>query len=198
MSTVVVTNHITLDGVMQSPAAPDEDTRGGFTHGGWAAANQDEVLGKYLGERMTGGGESALLLGRRTYEHFARVWPHAPADSPFTEIINRQQKLVASRTLTGPLAWNNSRVIEGDVAEAVAAMKAGEGANLVVLGSGDLIQTLLRHDLVDEWLLMIHPLVLGTGRRLFPEGGQMAGLELVESLPTTTGVLITRYRPKGS
>ena len=183
---LVVTNHVTLDGVMQSPAGADEDTRGGFEHGGWAAANADEVMGRVMGERMSGGG--ALLFGRRTYEKMAAFWPHQPADNPYAKAINEPDKYVASRTLEEPLAWDNATLLEGDAADAVAALKEQPGGSLSVLGSGDLLQSLMRRDLVDRWVLLIHPLVLGTGRRLFPDGGAPARMRLTDSITTTTGV----------
>lgn len=164
MSRVVVTNHLTLDGVMQAPGRADEDRRSGFERGGWAQARNDEVMGRYMGERLAASGGGALLLGRRTYEDFASFWPQQSRDNPFTTVINNMPKLVASRTLKAPLEWNNSALIEGDVAEAVAKLKAQPGNDMVVLGSGDLIQTLMRHDLIDEFLLLVHPLVLGSGR----------------------------------
>jgi dihydrofolate reductase len=190
MSKLVVTNHLTLDGVMQSPAAADEDTRDGFSLGGWAAPNSDEVMGRVIGEDMAHGG--SLLLGRHTYEHFYGFWPHQ-TDNPFTEVLNTTQKYVASRTLEEPLPWENSTLLAGDVADAVARLKEQPGKNIVVLGSGDLLQTLMRHELVDEYLLMIHPVVLGSGRRMFPDGTAFTNLRLAESVPTTTGVVIARY-----
>jgi dihydrofolate reductase len=191
VSKVVVTNHVTLDGVMQAPARPDEDREGGFPHGGWAMPRNDEVMGRYMGERMGTGGR--LLLGRRTYEDLASFWPHQSTDNPYTAVINSMPKLVASRKLTEPLEWNNSTLLTGDVADAVAGLKEQPGDDLVVLGSGDLIRTLLAHDLIDEFLLMIHPLVLGTGKRLFRDGAPTRSLRLVDSTVTTTGVVIASY-----
>ena len=194
MSKVTVINHVSLDGVMQAPARPDEDREGGFAHGGWAMPRNDEVMGRYMGERMATGGR--LLLGRRTYEDFASFWPHQSTDNPYTAVINNMPKLVASRTLTGPLEWNNSTLLTGDAADAVAELREQPSDDLGVLGSGELIQTLLAHDLIDEFLLMIHPLVLGTGKRLFPEGAPTASLRLVDSTVTTTGVVIATYAPE--
>ena len=176
---LIVTNHVTLDGVMQSPAGADEDPRGGFEHGGWAAANADDVMGKAMGEGMARGG--ALLFGRRTYEKMAAFWPHQPADNPYAKVINGRDKYVASRTLEEPLAWANARRLEGDAADAVAALKEQPGGSLSVLGSGDLLQSLIGRDLVDRWVLLIHPLVLGTGLRLFPDGGAPARMRLIDS-----------------
>jgi dihydrofolate reductase len=195
MRKVIVTNHVTLDGVMQAPADPDEDRRGGFERGGWAPPFQDEVMGRVMGEGM--GDAGALLLGRRTYEHFASVWPGAPEDNPYTAVINGFRKYVASTTLTEPLAWQNSTILEGDAADAVARLKAQPGKDLVILGSGELVRSLMQRDLIDEYALTIHPLVLGSGRRLFAEGGPFAALRLVEATTTTTGVVIARYEASG-
>jgi dihydrofolate reductase len=189
MSRVVVVNHLTLDGVMQAPGRPDEDRRGGFEHGGWSPPYGDEVMGSFMGARMGKGG--ALLLGRRTYEDFASFWPHQK-DNPYTAVLNDARKYVASRTLSEPLAWSNSTLLKGDAAEAVARLKES-GEDLAVLGSGALVQALMRRDLIDEFVLTIHPLVLGTGRRLFADGGAFAALKLVESVTTTTGVVIAVY-----
>jgi dihydrofolate reductase len=191
MSRVSVVNHVTLDGVMQAPGRPDEDTRGGFDHGGWAVPYFDEVLGRAMGERMTSDG--AMLLGRRTYEDFAGFWPKQ-TDNPFTPVLNRRRKYVASTTLAEPLPWENSTLLSGDVGAAVAALDT----DLTVLGSGELIRTLMERDLVDEFVLTIHPLVLGTGRRLFGDGGPPATLELVDATPTTTGVVIATYQRRVS
>jgi dihydrofolate reductase len=194
MSRIVVINHLTLDGVMQAPAGPGEDTRDGFEHGGWAAANQDQVMGEYLGRGMAGG-PGRMLFGRRTYEHMYSYWPKQTDGNPYTDVLNRAQKFVASRTLREPLPWENSTLLEGEAADAVAALKQCEEKDIVVLGSGDLVQSLMARGLVDEYVLMIHPVVLGSGRRLFRDGSASSTLELVESLTTTKGVLITRYRP---
>jgi dihydrofolate reductase len=187
---VVVIEHLTLDGVMQAPAGREEDPRGGFELGGWAVPGNDEVMFNRMGESMAESG--SMLFGRFTYEAFYAYWPHQK-DNPYTEVLNRSQKYVASRTLSEPLPWENSTLLGGDVAEAVAALKAQPGLDIAVLGSGDLVQTLMRHDLVDRYVLMIHPLVLGSGRRLFPEGSPVAKLRLADSLTTTTGVTIATY-----
>jgi dihydrofolate reductase len=192
MSRVTVINHLTLDGVMQAPGRPDEDSRGGFEHGGWAVPNNDEVMGRVLGEGMAR--EGAMLLGRRTYEDFAAYWPKQ-RDNPFTETLNRRRKYVASNTLTEPLPWANSVLLEGDAAEAVARLKAEDGEDLGVLGSGELVRSLMPCGLIDEYVLMIHPLVLGSGQRMFPDEGARAALRLVEAVTTTTGVVIATYRP---
>jgi dihydrofolate reductase len=191
MGRVVVINHLTLDGVMQAPGRPDEDTRGGFTHGGWSVPNVDDVMmDVVLGTRTPASG--GLLLGRRSYEDMLGYWN--TQDSPFKDMLNNAPKYVASRTLREPLPWPNSTLLQGDVAAAVALKRRSE-ADLTVMGSGELIQTLMRHNLIDEYLLLIHPLVLGTGRRLFTDGGPSASLRLVEGKTSTTGVLIATYEP---
>jgi dihydrofolate reductase len=199
MSKVVVTNNVTLDGVMQAPARPDEDTRGGFTHGGWAIPYNDAVMASVMAERMAEGMSrgGALLLGRRTYEDFYAVWPNR-TDNPYTEVLNNSQKYVASTTLREPLPWRNSTLLKGDAAEAVARLKEQSDKELGILGSGELIQSLMRHNLIDEFVLLIHPLVLGSGRRLFADGGVPATLRLVNSVTTTTGVIIATYQPAGA
>jgi dihydrofolate reductase len=192
VSKLVVNNNLTLDGVMQAPGRPDEDLRGGFEYGGWALPFNDSVMGTAMGERMAQSG--ALLLGRRTYEDFAGFWPHQK-DNPFTEILNNAQKYVASATLEESLPWSNSTLLKGDATEAVPRLKEQPGKDIVVLGSGELVQSLMRRNLVDEYVLLIHPLVLGSGRRLFPDGSSFAALRLVDSVTTTTGVVIATYQP---
>jgi dihydrofolate reductase len=190
MGELTIVESLSLDGVMQAPGRPDEDTRGGFEHGGWAAPYADEVMGRAMGERMGGGG--AIVLGRRTYEDLHGYWPQQK-DNPYTETLNRTQKYVASTTLHEPLPWENSTLFEDDVVEAVAGLKREE-EHLTVIGSGELVRSLMDRALVDEFLLLIHPLVLGSGRRLFPDDGALARLELTDSLTTTTGVVIGTYR----
>jgi dihydrofolate reductase len=188
MSKVVVFMNLTLDGVMQAPGRPDEDRRGGFEHGGWATPYATmEATGASMA--YTG----ALLLGRRTYEDFYAVWPNRTGN-PFTAVLNNTQKYVASTTLEEPLPWSNSTLLKGDAAEAVARLKEEPGKDLVVLGSGELVQSLMRRNLVDEYVLLIHPLVLGSGRRLFAGGGAFAALRLVDTRTTTTGVVIATYQ----
>ncbi len=191
MRKLSVTVSLSLDGVMQAPGRPDEDVRGGFERGGWANAYNDEVMGRRMAEGMSK--ETELLFGRRTYQDFYGVWPNR-TDNPFTEVLDRTRKYVASRTLVGPLPWQNSTLLSGDAADSVTELKRSPGPDLVVLGSGDLVQTLRRAGLVDEFFLLIHPLILGTGSRLFPDGSP-ADLHLVESLTTTTGVIIASYQP---
>lgn len=192
MSEVIVIEHLTLDGVMQAPGRQDEDLRGGFNHGGWAVPNNDEVMGRAMGEGMAQGGP--LLLGRRTYEDFYSFWPKQK-DNPFTEVLNDTQKYVASTTLTEPLPWSNSTLLKGDAAQAVAKLKEQTGRDIGVLGSGELVQSLMRNHLVDKYVLMIHPLVLGAGQRLFPDGSPFATLRLINSVTTTKGVVIATYEP---
>jgi dihydrofolate reductase len=193
MRKVVVFTSLTLDGVMQAPGRPDEDTRGGFEHGGWALPYNDEVMGKVLADNMAGAGP--LVLGRRTYEDFYGFWPKQTGN-PFTEVLDSTRKYVASTTLAEPLPWSNSTLLESDAADAVAGLKQQPGEDLTVLGSGELVQSLRRRDLVDEYVLLIHPLVLGTGRRLFPDGGGLGTLQLTGSTATTTGVLIATYQAR--
>ena len=191
MSRVVVFEHLTLDGVVQAPGRPDEDRRGGFEHGGWAT-RWDPLIAGVAEENM--GATEALLFGRRTYEDFYSYWPKQ-ADNPFTEVLTNTRKYVASRTLHEPLPWTNSTLLKGNAAESVSRLKDQPGKDLVVLGSGELVQTLARTNLVDEYVLLIHPLLLGSGRRLFEDIGGRAGLQLVDAKRSPTGVLITTYRP---
>jgi dihydrofolate reductase len=195
MGQVVVMNHVTLDGVMQGPGRPEEDTRGGFTHGGWArrAETQDDV-GKAMGGRMAaGGGLTGWLFGRRTYEGLLSYWNQQP-ESPFGPMLNSALKYVASTTLKDPLPWPNSTLLHGDITEAVSSLKAQTDGVLAIMGSGELIGALMAAGLIDEYLLMIHPIVLGTGRRLFPAGVHVP-LRLTGSVTTTAGVLIATYEP---
>lgn len=197
MSRIVVMNNVTLDGVMQAPGRPDEDTRGGFTYGGWGAhvsETPDDAVEKAMGERITaGGGLAGWLFGRRTYEGLLSYWNQQP-DSPFGPALNDAPKYVASRTLTEPLPWPNSTLLHGDIADAVDRLKAQSHGVLAIMGSGELIGSLMAGGLIDEYLLMIHPLVLGSGRRLFPEGVHLS-LRLTDSVKTATGVVIATYEP---
>ena len=194
MPRIIVSEFLTLDGVMQAPGAPDEDRDGGFEHGGWQIDAFDDVFGEFV---MNGMAESGgMLLGRRTYDIFASHWPHQPADDPIAPMLNAMPKHVVSSTLSEPLPWENSHLIQGDVSGAVSALRQGEGTHILVIGSGELAQTLMRENLVDEYRLMVHPLVLGTGKRLFREEAGSVRLKLVESKPTTTGVLLLTYVPK--
>jgi dihydrofolate reductase len=192
MSELVVFNSLSLDGVMQAPGRPDEDTRDGFPHGGWALPYVDGVMGRVMAEGMAEGGP--LLLGRRTYEDFYSYWPHQHGD-PISEVMNKTQKYVASRRLTDPLPWQNSTLLAGDAVDAVARLKEQPGKAITVLGSGDLLRSLIPHSLIDRYVLLIHPLLLGSGRRLFPDQGTLARLRLVDSVTTTSGVIIATYQP---
>ena len=190
MGKIIVNNSVTLDGVMQAPGRPDEDRRGGFEFGGWAAPYNDEVMGKVMGEGMAR--ESAMLFGRRTYEDFYKVWPKRTDPNPFTDVLNRTQKYVVSRSLDEPLEWENSTLLKGDAADSVANLKEELETDLVILGSGELIRALLPHRLIDTFVLLIHPLVLGTGTRLFGDGPP-AAFKLADTKATTTGVMISTY-----
>jgi dihydrofolate reductase len=187
-----VIEFLSLDGVMQSPASPDEDTEGGFRHGGWQRPYFDEVLGGRAAEGMSG--TDTYLFGRKTYEKMAAYWPTAPSDDPYARHLNSTPKYVASTSLR-EAAWEPTTVLQGDVAEEVARLKAEPGGNIAVLGSGELLQTLIRHDLVDQYFLGVFPLLLGGGKRLFRELEDPRRLTLVDSTPTTTGGLLLTYRP---
>src|SRR5947209_6964926 len=191
MGRVIVMNWVTLDGVMQGPARPDEDTRDGFEHGGWGAAAYDPAMQQAIGARM--GPSWSLLVGRVTFEDFADVWPNRPQPNPMGDALTNARKFVASKTLKEPLPWQNSTVLKGDAAEAVGRLKSERPDNLVIFGSGVLVQSLMRRGLVDEFVLQVHPIVLGTGRRLFPDSTALTKLRLVESLITSTGVIVATY-----
>jgi dihydrofolate reductase len=187
-----VVEFLSLDGVMQAPGSPEEDTDGGFAHGGWQRPYVDDALGASAAEGMAA--TDTYLFGRRTYEIMAAHWPTAPADDPFTAHLNSTPKYVASTTLRA-LGWQNSSLITGDVATAVARLKEQPGGTIAVLGSGSLVQTLMREDLVDEYSLTVSPLVLGSGKRLFREADRLRTLRLVDVGTTTTGSLMLTYRP---
>lgn len=190
MGKVIVMNWVTLDGVMQGPGRPDEDTRDGFDRGGWGIPYGDEATVAKMGERM--GGNFEWLFGRRTYEELLATWN--ARGGPFKDALNNTRKFVASSNPATRLDWPNSTLLHGDVPAAVADLKQSSSGNLVIMGSGVLIGSLMAADSIDEYLLMIAPLVLGTGRRLFPEGVHVS-LRLTESTATTTGVLIAVYEP---
>lgn len=196
MAKIVVSDFVTLDGVMQAPGDPNEDRSGGFEHGGWQLPYADEVLGKVLSSTMASTG--GLLFGRKTYEFFAGYWPSAPDDNflegeSLAAKMNSLPKYVASRTLREPLAWDNSRLI-GDVAQEVPSLRDELGKDILVLGSGEVVRSLLENDLVDELRLSIVPLILGPGKRLFGEGVPTTELKLAAVEPTTTGALLVTYR----
>ena len=190
MRKLVVNTFMSLDGVMQSPGGPDEDPTGGFTHGGWAVNYFDDEMM----EQMSESSPYELLLGRGTYEIFAAHWPHD--EGPIADHLNSTRKHVASTTL-GQLDWNNSTLITGDVADYVAALKTEDGPEIQVHGSPGLIQTLLQHDLIDEYRMWIFPVVIGTGKRFFGDGAIPAGLKLVDSRATKTGVTVNTYERAG-
>ncbi|MFB8087129.1 dihydrofolate reductase family protein [Streptomyces sp. NPDC055992] len=194
MRKIIVSTFLTLDGVMQAPGGPDEDTESGFAHGGWQKPTSDDEVGEAIGGWYED--TDALLLGRKTYDIFASYWPTADPDNPFTERMNSMHKYVASRTLTS-LDWQNSTLLEGDTAEAVRRLKATEGRNINVVGSGDLAQTLMRDDLVDEYRLTIHPVIIGTGKRLFADGAIPTALEPVSVTATKGGTVLAVYRTTG-
>ena len=193
MRKVILNMQLSLDGVMQGPGGPEEDTSGGFEHGGWAMDYYDESMGKASSLGM----ESAdgLLIGRRTYDIFAGYWPNQPDDAPFASFLNSVPKYVASTTLPEPLEWNNSHLLKGDAADAVRKLKEEDGGDIVMLGSGQLAQTLLEHGLIDVYDLWIDPIVLGTGKRLFRDGVPKTGMKLVKSEISTTGVAMLTYEP---
>ncbi len=195
MAKLVVGTFLTVDGVMQAPGGPDEDPDGGFEHGGWTVPHFNDEMGQL----MTGWIEeaTALLLGRKTYEIFAAYWPRVTDDQdPIASKLNSVPKYVASRTLD-TVDWNNSTLIKGDVAEEVARLKRESAGEIHVMGSGDLIQTLMKHDLVDEYRLWVFPLLLGKGKRLFAEGTIPGGLRLVDTRTSSTGVTSHTYERAG-
>jgi dihydrofolate reductase len=192
---LTVTTFLSVDGVYQGPGGPDEDRSGGFDRGGWLVPHFDQATGEFMNSVFQY--VDAFLLGRRTYEIFAASWPTATdPNDPVATKLNTLPKYVASTTLTDP-EWANSRVIEGDVAEAVRDLKEREGGELQVHGSGQLVRFLLEHDLVDRLNLLVFPVIVGAGRRLFPDSGMATGLALDESRRTPSGVTISVYRPTG-
>jgi dihydrofolate reductase len=194
MRKVIADEWMTLDGVIQAPGQADEDTSGGFQHGGWHVGYFDDLAQRWVVESVVKAG--GFLLGRRTYAIFAAHWPNASEEEQvLAEPLNTKPKYVASRTLTEPLAWQNSTVLQGDVAEAVAALKQEDGEDLHVVGSSQLVQTLFERDLVDEFRVMIDPVVVGGGKRLFRDDGALRPLRLLDSQVTTTGVIIATYAP---
>ncbi len=190
MRQLAIVEFVALDGVMQGLAGSEEDRKSGFEHGGWGAPYGDEVLGQQAGQGL--GQTSAYLFGRRTYEHMAAHWPNEPDDDPIAASLNATPKYVVTRTLR-QLDWAGSHVLAGDVTREVQKIKAGGGGFITVLGSGVLVQTLVAEDLVDVYRIFIHPLVLGTGERLFGQSPHPRRLRLVDCTPTTTGVLLCNY-----
>ena len=193
MRKLIVGTFLTLDGVMQAPGGPEEDDSDGFTLGGWSVNYWDDKMAQVMGESMSS--RFDLLLGRKTYDIFAAHWPNAPEEAG-GKPLNDATKYVVSRSHP-KLEWGEAVLIEGDVAEGIAALKSGDGPELQVHGSGNLIQTLMRHNLVDEYRLWVFPVVIGSGKRLFSDGTIPAGLKLVDSTVSTTGVVIGIYEPAG-
>jgi dihydrofolate reductase len=191
---LIVTEFVTLDGVAQAPGAPDEDREGGFAHGGWQAPLLDEESGEVMFEQASS--MDALLLGRRTYDIFANYWPSAPEEIPFTGLLNRVPKYVASRTLAEPLAWPGSTLIADDLAEGIAAIKQRHD-EVHVIGSLDLVQSLLRFGLVDRMNLWLYPLLLGTGKQVFAGGTVPTALRLAESATYPSGTIQLAYETAG-
>ena len=193
MRELIVNTFLTLDGVMQAPGGPEEDDSGGFAYGGWSVHYWDELMGQVMTEWMSTPFD--LVLGRKTYDIFAAYWPHAPEEAG-AKPLNDATKYVVSRSHP-KLAWERSILIDGDAAEGIAELKKEDGPELQVHGSGNLIQTLMRHNLVDQYRLWVFPLVIGSGKRLFSEGTIPSGLKLVDSKVSTTGVVIGTYEPAG-
>ncbi len=191
MGKIITFTNLTLDGVIQAPGRKEEDTRGGFKHGGWAAPYAAMSSGEANANMSNIG---ALLVGRLTYQILYDFWPKQTDGNPFTDMLNKMQKYVVSTTLKEPLPWDNSTLIKGDVAQKIAKLKADQPKDLMVMGSGDLLQTLMKHKLVDLYVLLIHPLILGEGRKLFPDDSTFATLELVDSKPTPKGVIAATYK----
>ena len=193
MRKLIVSTFMTLDGVMQAPGGPGQDDDRGFTHGGWSVNYWDEQMSQVMGEAMSA--PFNLVLGRKTYDIFAAYWPHAPEEAG-GKPLNDATKYVVSRSRP-TLEWRNSVLIEGDAAEGIAALKTQDGPELQVHGSGNLIQMLLRHNLIDQYRLWVFPLVIGSGKRLFADGTIPCGLKLTGTKVSTTGVVIGTYEPAG-
>jgi len=193
MRELIVSTFLTLDGVMQAPGGPEEDGSGGFAYGGWSVHYWDEQMRQVMTEAMSAPFD--LVLGRRTYEIFAAYWPHAPEEAG-SKPLNDATKYVVSRSRP-TLEWEKSVLIEGDAADGIAELKKGEGPELQVLGSGNLIQTLMRRNLADQYRLWVFPLVIGSGKRLFSDGTIPSALKLLDSKVSTTGVVIGTYEPAG-
>jgi dihydrofolate reductase len=194
MRKLIVQTFLTLDGVMQAPGGPGEDDDGGFAHGGWSVNYWDDQMGQVMGEATSR--PFAMVLGRRTYDIMAAYWPTAPEEAG-GEVFNDATKYVASRSRPNLEAWSNSVLVEGDAADGLAALKQEDGPELQVHGSANLIQTLLAHNLVDQYRLWVFPLVLGSGKRLFADGTVPSGLRLADSTVSTTGVMMCTYEPAG-
>jgi dihydrofolate reductase len=194
MKKIIAITQVTLDGIMQAPGGPEEDPSNGFTHGGWAMPFVDDAAGEVIGEIIAG--EFDLLLGRRTYEIWARYWPHQ-GDNPIAKAFNKATKFVVTRSLDR-LDWKKSQRIDGDVVEKVRQLKASDGPALHIWGSSELLQTLIAAELIDEYRLWVFPVVLGQGKRLFENGVPPRAFTLVETRSTPRGVLVNTYHPAGS
>jgi dihydrofolate reductase len=190
MRKIIVSEFVSLDGVMQAPGGKDEDTEGGFTQGGWTHPYWHDEIGTHFAQVM--GESDAMLLGRKTWQIHGGAFEPMVEGDPFGDLMNATPKYVVSTTLTSAAAWRNSTLIGGDVVEEVRALKARPGKNILIDGSSVLIHTLARHDLIDEYRLMVYPLVLGGGKRVFPDGVRL-NLRLVEAQPLPTGVVLTHY-----
>ena len=195
MRKVIVNEFLTLDGGAQAPGGAEEDTDGGFAHGGWHMQYmEDEPTQQWVLESIVEAG--GFLLGRRTYEIFAAFWPNAPEEEQVVaEPLNSKPKYVVSTTLAGPLEWENSTLLEGEMADAVAALKQEDGGDLHVIGSTELVRTLIAHGLVDELRLMIDPVVVGGAKRIFPDDGELRPLRLVDGQVTSKGAILATYAP---
>jgi dihydrofolate reductase len=196
MRKITTATFVSLDGVMQAPGGPQEDPVGGFEYGGWIVDKWDDVMGAYLSESF--GKPFDLLLGRKTYDIFAAHWPYQPEGDSIAPIFNRVRKYVATRNPGLKLAWENSETLGGDVVEALRELTKQDGPDLLVQGSTDLLRTVLNHDLVDEFSLMIFPLVLGKGKKLFSEEAAPGQFEMIDHKTSSTGVVIARYRRAGA
>ncbi len=194
MRNITATLSISMDGVIQAPGRPDEDTRGGFDRGGWAIPYNDEIMARRMGEGMASSG-GTMLFGRRTYQDFYGYWPQQ-TDNPFTPYLDQAPKYVVSSTLSEPLPWQNSILLPGDPAASVAQLKSDAGPDIGIVGSAELVRSLLAARLIDRYVLLIHPLVLGQGRRLFDDYGPGVDFDMIDSVTTSKGVIITTYQPR--
>ena len=193
MRNITATLSISMDGVIQAPGRPDEDTRGGFDRGGWAVPYNDEIMAQRMGEGMASSG--TMLFGRRTFEDFYGYWPQQ-TDNPFTPYLDQATKYVVSSTLSEPLPWQNSNLLPGDPATSVSQLKSEQGPDIGIVGSAELVRSLLGAGLIDRYVLLIHPLVLGQGRRLFDDRGPSAAFEMIDNLTTSKGVIIATYEAR--
>jgi dihydrofolate reductase len=191
MRSIAVTMSVTLDGVIQGPGRPDEDVRGGFTHGGWGLPYNDEVMGREMAKGMSEPGD--MLFGRRTWQDFITAWAHSTDGNPFTTHMNAATKYVVSRTLENADAWQNSTLLDGDAVYTVAELRAQPGRDLSIIGSGSLVRSLHVAGLIDRYTLLIHPLALGSGTRLFDDPAPLTEFDLTSSVTTTKGVIIAHY-----